>query len=79
MLVVHIVHVCLCSAKCAPEAELSATNFWMALKTGTKTTVFCMPLFCRYQDFVEQHEDPEPEAEHGHIKVHCGQRISGWR
>ena len=31
-----------------------------------------MPLFCRYQDFVEQHEDREPQGEHGRIKDHCG-------
>ena len=24
-----------------------------------------MPFFCRYQDFVEQHKEPEPQAEPG--------------
>ena len=33
-------------------------------------------LFCRYQGFVEQHQDPDPQVEDG---PHHGQRISAWR
>ena len=53
--------------------KCSATNFRWAKKKG----VFCMPLFCKYQDFVEQHADPQPQAELGRIQD-CGQCNSGW-
>ena len=32
-----------------------------------KTGVFCLPLFCRYQGFVEQHQDLEPQVDNGRI------------
>ena len=32
-----------------------------------KTCAFCFPLFCRYQDFVEQHQDTDPEVDNGRI------------
>ena len=29
--------------------------------------MFCLPLFCRYQDFVEPHQDPDPQVHNGRI------------
>ena len=39
-----------------------------------------MLFFCRYQDFVEQHADPEVQAEHGRVKDRYRQCMAlGWR
>ena len=48
-------------------------------KDRQKRGVFCMPLFYWYQDFVDQHEDPEPQVEHGRIKDHFRLCLCGWR